>query len=240
VQIGPRIRVGGTLGKAGQAVKAGVGKALSNKYVDVGLSLIPGVGPGLAAAANAAGHVLDTSGGGIHSLSDIGRIGLDAGSTYGLSRLAGTARGGLGSLLNGGASAPPPPIPTDAPWLGGAAAEDAGALPGGPTSLIDKGLNVGKGILGFAEEHPNAVGSALQGIGGIASSGTENRLRNAQAEELQAQTANLKQQGAQTSYDLMRRKLQDQRLAPIWGALNNAPMHGGYADIARNPYSTGG
>lgn len=82
MQIGPRIRVGGTLGKIGQEAKIGAGKVLSNKYVDAGLALIPGVGPGISAAANAAGHVLDTSNGGIHTLGDVGHMALDAGEAY--------------------------------------------------------------------------------------------------------------------------------------------------------------
>lgn len=91
-QIGPRIRVGGSIGKAGQKLKEGAGKVLSNKYVDMGLSLIPGVGPGLAAAANATGHVLDTSNGGIHSAGDLGRIALDAGTVYAGSKALGSAK----------------------------------------------------------------------------------------------------------------------------------------------------
>lgn len=107
-QIGPRIRVGGSVGKLGQKAKLGVGKVLSNKYVDMGLSLIPGVGPGIAAAANAAGHVLDTSKGGIHSAGDVFNVAKDAALTYGGSKLLGGLKtGGLKSgvnLLKGGGS----------------------------------------------------------------------------------------------------------------------------------------
>ena len=100
-QIGPRIRIGGSVGKLGQKAKIGVGKALSNKYVGIGLSLVPGVGPGLAAAANAAGNIMDTSDGGIHSVGDVGKLALDAGSVYAGGKLAGGLKSGLGALRSG-------------------------------------------------------------------------------------------------------------------------------------------
>lgn len=94
-QIGPKIRIGGSVGHLAQEAKIGTGKVLSNKLVDMGLSLIPGVGPGIATAANAAGHVLDTSGGGIHTLHDLGGVAKDAALTYAGSKALGAAKGAI-------------------------------------------------------------------------------------------------------------------------------------------------
>lgn len=147
-QIGPRIRIGGSVGKAGQAIKEGAGKVLSNKYVDMAASLIPGVGPGIAAAANAAGHVLDTSGGGIHSVGDVANIAKDAGTTYLGSKVLAKAKGAIGrdgllssakKLITGGGS--------DGKGSAGVVGDIAGKLTSGPSGdrggVLDKLLLAG-------------------------------------------------------------------------------------------------
>lgn len=101
-QIGPRIRVGGTLGKIGQNVKVAAGKALSNPIVDAGLTFIPGVGPGIAAAAGAAGRALDTSNGGLHGVGGLGSLAAGAAEGYGAGKLATGLTSGIGSIINGG------------------------------------------------------------------------------------------------------------------------------------------
>lgn len=73
-QIGPKIRIGGTLGKLGQDLKIGLGKA--EKAVAPIVSLIPGVGTLAAPILNTSGNILDTSGGGIKNIGQVGKIAL--------------------------------------------------------------------------------------------------------------------------------------------------------------------
>jgi len=98
IQIGPRIRVGGTLGKIGQNLKIGAGKVLKNPIVSGLSTFIPGVGPGIAALSNALGTALDTSGGSVSPLDVL----LGAGKGYAAGKLAEAIPGiwkGAGSIL---------------------------------------------------------------------------------------------------------------------------------------------
>lgn len=147
MQIGPRIRVGGSVGHAGQQIKLGTGKVLSNKYVDMGLSLIPGVGPGIAAAANVAGRVLDTSKGGIHSVGDVANIAKDAGMVYAGGRALGAAKGaiaqhGVKDALKGAVTSG---LSKAKQLTSGGGASDGG----GGSGLLDK-LLLGGGVVASA------------------------------------------------------------------------------------------
>lgn len=105
IQIGPRIRVGGTLGKIGQDIKIGTGKVLSNPIVEGGLGFI---NPALGAAAGGLGRALDTSGGSV-GIGDIvkgagigGLAGMaGAGLKTGISGLLGGKGIDLGAILKG-------------------------------------------------------------------------------------------------------------------------------------------
>ncbi len=66
MRIGPKIRIGGTLGKIGQKLKEGVGKV--EKAAAPFVSLIPGVSQLAAPILNASGNILDTSDGGIKGI----------------------------------------------------------------------------------------------------------------------------------------------------------------------------
>jgi hypothetical protein len=104
-QIGPRIRVGGTLGNIGQQAKIGLGKVASNPFVDGALGFIPGVGPGLSAAANMAGRALDTSNGGLHGMDGVMSL-VKGGATGYAAGMAGNAiRGAAGKALSAGMGA---------------------------------------------------------------------------------------------------------------------------------------
>lgn len=149
-QIGPRIRIGGSVGNAAQKLKEGTGKVLSNKYVGMGLSLVPGVGPGLAAAANMAGHAMDTSDGGINDWGDIGTMAKDAAMVYGGGKALGGVKSLLGSkvpigeklkglVMRGGGS--------DGKGNWGVAGDLAGKL-GGDDGLLDSLVGHGKDIVG--------------------------------------------------------------------------------------------
>jgi hypothetical protein len=99
IQIGPRIRVGGTVGKIGQSIKEGVGKVAK-----VAAPVVSMFNPALGAVVGGAGTVLDTSGGGV-GVGDILKSGV---ANYGIGRVAQAAglsdraRGLLGSLGIGG------------------------------------------------------------------------------------------------------------------------------------------
>ena len=80
-QIGPKIRVGGTLGKLGQGLKEGVGKAAK-----LAAPIASFINPGLGAALSAGGHILDTSDGGIHA-NNVGSLALNTAMTAGGGKL---------------------------------------------------------------------------------------------------------------------------------------------------------
>jgi hypothetical protein len=156
-QIGPRIRIGGSIGKVGQNIKIAAGKALENPIVDGALTLIPGVGPGLAAAAGASGRVLDTSNGGLHGLSGVGSLAAGAAEGYGAGKVAGLAKTALGSLVQQGAG-----------YFGGGSA--AGAASGGASSgdvdPYDDGGN-GEGYNDGSSDPSGAGGSGASGGDGL-------------------------------------------------------------------------
>lgn len=95
LQIGPRIRVGGTVGKIGQNIKIGTGKVLSNPIAQgiIGATL----GPGAAAAAGGLGRALDTTNGG----SGIGDIALSGLKGYGAGKVGQVVKG-VGSGIKAG------------------------------------------------------------------------------------------------------------------------------------------
>lgn len=86
IQIGPRIRIGGTVGKVGQNIKIGVGKVA--KAAAPIAALVPGVGPLAAAGLAAGGTALDTSKGRV----GLGNIVKAGALTGGLSKLGGLAK----------------------------------------------------------------------------------------------------------------------------------------------------
>lgn len=147
-QIGPKIRIGGTIGKIGQNVKIAAGKALSNPIVDGALTLIPGVGPGLAAAAGAAGKVLDTSNGGLHGVQGVMDVAKGAAAGYGAGKLAVGLKSGIGSTISGLMSGKNPD--------------------GSPMSVLDrlKGLVAGGGADG--QGSLGTLGDIAGKIGGVA------------------------------------------------------------------------
>jgi hypothetical protein len=87
VQIGPKIRIGGTLGKIGQDIKEGAGKVAKAAAPVVSL-----FNPAIGAALGAAGTALDTSGGAV-SLGDVLKNG-------GMAAIPGIAGKALGVLQN--------------------------------------------------------------------------------------------------------------------------------------------
>ena len=107
-QIGPRIRVGGTLGKIGQDIKIGAGKIASNPITQGVAGAF--LGPAAAAGIAGLGKVLDTSKGGLHGaggvldLAKAGALGYGAGKVGQVVKGIGgqIAKGGIGSIFSGG------------------------------------------------------------------------------------------------------------------------------------------
>lgn len=121
IQIGPRIRVGGTLGAIGQSVKTGVGKVAS-----AAAPVVSFFNPGIGAALAVGGRALDTTNGG----SSLGDLAMAGAKTYGLGKVAGPlvraipGVGGLGDKLGG--------LAKGLPGVGGIMGSGgSGAAPGG-------------------------------------------------------------------------------------------------------------
>lgn len=131
--------------------------------------------------------------------------------------------------------------PADAPIMGepgwpGASAMSAlgGQRPdGGAMSSLGHAFgSIGK----FAADHPNAIGQGLQGLGGIAGSSSENRLRNAQAAQLQQQTLMADEQRKR---DLARAQAFGPLAQQLMGNLQNIYSSNTYGGggVAGNPYA---
>jgi hypothetical protein len=143
IQIGPRIRVGGTIGHIGQQLKLGVGKLAHNPLVDAALSFVPGIGPLAAAAIAATGRAMDTSDGGV-GLGDIVKSGAEG---FGAAKLGGAVKTGLGMASAAGAA-------------------NGGGLLNTAKSLVTGGGSDGQGSMGvvgdLAGKAPGMVDKAMQ------------------------------------------------------------------------------
>lgn len=198
--------------------------------------LIPGIGPGAAAAIGGLGSAL---GRGIQHGANLGNIAKQGisgasiayGGAQGMGALksafapsssaAGAVAGapttavGNGTMVSNGNGA----------WLpaGGAGASDSAASAG--SSLMSK-LGSGAQAVGkFTKDYPNAIAAGLQGLGAIGTMGTENAMRRAQTNSINQQTA-MSQQEA----ELLKRR--QAALQPLMQALM-----GQQYQSARNPYS---
>ncbi len=219
MQIGPRFRVGGSLGRLGDKLKHGVQKAASNPFVQGGLGLLTG-GATLPLLAGAAGGFLKEKAG-------LGDVVKGAATGYGAGKLGQGARAlGTSVLGHGAADAATtaatstatggPIVPSLAEPLVNGAGDFAPPSTGGFLSrTADRIGGVGGKALKFAEAHPNAAGAGLTALGNIAGNDSENRLRNAQA-------ATLERQLGETEYDFQRRKEREAQYAAIWAPLGTA------------------
>lgn len=105
--------------------------------------------------------------------------------------------------------------------IGGKVAEAPGVL--------GRAANVARDVGSFAKNNSTAVGMGLQGIGNLASAGSENRLNDAQADALEQRTN-------ETAYDFEQRKRREEALKGLWSPLGSA-IGSSYAGIAANPYA---
>lgn len=182
-------------------------------------------------------NVLDIAKGAVGNVA-IG-TGLHAG--VGALRNAASGAGSASTSAAGGAvpSATGVPLSPIQAGAGGvpasvtAARDVVDALPseGSPFSAFSSAAKgAGKKALSFVGQHPQASAMALQAAGNLSTSGSENRLRNAEADVLE-------QKSGETRYDFEKRKAREAALAPIWSALGTS-VAGGYNDVAANPYRT--
>lgn len=176
IQIGPRIRVGGSIGKAAQKLKENVGKVA--KTVAPLATIIPGVGPLAAAGIGALGTALDTSKGSV----GLGNIALSGAKGYVGAKALDGITGKLGSAVKVGSIA-------DLLKGGGKDGQgNLGAIGDLAGGLLTGGGTDGKGtagylgdLLGKATASGGGVGGSslldtLLGAGGIAAA-TEDSMR---------------------------------------------------------------
>lgn len=220
-----------------------VGKAASDAAPVVGL--IPGVGTLYGATIGGLGSVMA----GNNARTSFGKA-----VTGGLSGFAnkhllgGQGFKGIPGALHLGGSAPsslagataagtPDALATTAAGAvdaGNAAATTANTV--GSHGFLGSLGDAARGVGGFIKDNPTAVAAGLQGAGQLATSGSENRLRDAEARQRDAEALNLEQKADETDYDFGQRKRREELMRPIWSALssgvtNNVPQ------VAANPYA---
>lgn len=164
MQLGPRIRLGGSVGHAlGQ-----VQKVLPSAGASLG-------GPGGYLVGSLVGSKASGKGWTGNLKSDAIKGAVIAGLGAGAGALAGA---GGGAAAAGGAA--------DAAGT----AAGGGALGASATPLVTHGAlyNAGAGALNWASDHPNAVSGALNAFGNHGTTQSENRYRNDQSDALEAQT----------------------------------------------------
>ena len=168
-QIGPKIRIGGTLGHIGQQAKLGLGKV--EKAIAPAVAMIPGIGPLVAAGLNVNGNMLDTSNGGIHTIGDVGKI---AGSTA--LDLLPAGLGKVGSLAQS--------IP-GVQGIGNALGSIPGASQIGGALKSAAGSGIGQALSGLAGD----AGSFLTGNGGMNALGVAQGINAARLQQKSNQYA---------------------------------------------------
>lgn len=177
--------------------------------------LIPGIGPGMAAGIGGLGSAL---GRGIQHGSNLGDIlkqgasgaAIAGGGAQGMQALRGAfAPSSVAQVSSQGSGFG---LPTTTVGQGANGAYNAAQAVGGQGG---NGFSLGHALSGvghFAQQNPTAVGQGLQGIAGISQAGSENRLRNAQANAME-------QQAGESAYDFQTRKSRDAALEPLRRAL---------------------
>lgn len=203
-----------------------LGNLTKNVATGAGAVLGGPVGLAIAGGGSALGSALSPG----SNIGDVLKSGVRGAGT------AAALHAGAGMLKNavtpGGA--PPAPVGPPRDVLGTPA--DFSSSVRAPTPAPSGILNrVGRGagnVLEFAKDNPTATGMALQGVGALAGSDSENRLRNAQAARLERETG-------ESEYDFQRRKEREAQYADLWSPLGTAIGSGLTSGVARNPYAVG-
>ncbi len=198
--------------------------------------LIPGIGPAAAAGLGAAGSAL---GRGIQHGSNLGDIvkqgaqggAMAYGGAQGMNALkAAFAPSSSAAATLPGVASPTPSASgmTSMQGPGSAALNLMQGAPQPPSMLSQIGGALGgaaRGAGSFIKANPTAVGAGLQGLGQMGTMGSENRLRNAQADQVQGQSQ-------MTQAELQIMKQRQAALAPLLQALMGQQQRG----AAPNPY----
>lgn len=163
-QIGPKIRIGGTLGHIGQDIKIGVGKL--NKAIAKPLSVL---NPAFGAIAATSGKMLDTSDGG-SSLGDLVKAGA---TNYAGGKLA-QAIPGVGKLAGKVPGVGGSGLPENIVFDGAGNVVSGGSGGGLGQSLLGGLKSVGK----FALDNPDLIGGAIAGVSGFKTGQQSDDLRN--------------------------------------------------------------
>lgn len=165
MQIGPRIRVGGTAGKIGQKLKIGAGKVAQPLGKVVSL-----VNPGLGTAISTVGDALDTTDGKFNIGRAAGNAALQYGAGRVLDKIPGVSKVGhaIGDKLGGMV---PDAIKSQVQSIG-----DKLNIHGAG-DLIDRAKGAGSDLLGqipgYVKAHPDAI------LGGLATLDLANQRRGA-------------------------------------------------------------
>lgn len=126
--------------------------------------------------------------------------------------IAGAGNGGMHALQ--AAFSPSSAVSTAGEWGSPASGLNAGRA-GQAVAQLGEPSRLGSALSGvghFAHDYPGAISGGLQGIAQIPQMGSENRLRNAQANQME-------QQAGESAYDFQTRKARDAALEPLRRAL---------------------
>lgn len=165
MQIGPRIRVRGTLGKIGQQAKIGLGQIASNPIVTGATGAF--FGPGAAALLGGVGHALDTS----HGSVGLGDIAKGSAIGYGTGQLGSALKTGASALLKGGATQAVNSLNNPRLDANGMPVDEGPA--GGGGGFLDK---LKGALTGALTGGGGGLGGALGSIGGFLSNNKDNLL----------------------------------------------------------------
>lgn len=211
---------GGTLlgGPAGYAL-AGAGSAL-------GQGLLPG------------SNLRDIAGAGVKGAGTAGALRVGGGL---LKNAASSAQNPLAVGTPGAASSASsipstlqPPGTLTSALQGAPGAAPAGGLTTAlqtsavPQSGFRSALNT---VGNFAKDNTTALSMGLNAASNALTSGSENRMNEAQADLLE-------QRADETAYDFEQRKRREAALAPLWSNLGSA-LGSNYDQVAKNPYAVG-
>lgn len=166
MQIGPRIRVGGSLGHAAQNAKVGLGKVASNHWVQAGLGALT-MNPLLVAGLATAGRAADTSDGS-RGFGDLAMAGVKGGlSGWAGAQVGGMARGA--QAIHAGTGAGYGQI---AKTMGSKVLSLPGmAMHGAARRVMGDGGDDGGGMADSLADHGRGILDKLGGAGGLLDKG---------------------------------------------------------------------
>jgi hypothetical protein len=226
------------LSKAVHGITHAVGHAADQVAKPLGVKktsflnfIMPGAG-GLASGIDKQRHGGTFWQGVRNDLGDTAKLGAMAYGAHALGGLGGSASAPAGGAGEAAGSSALDALPSTIPNV--STVGELGAAQGiAPISAEVSALNPGSVVSAaraggsFLKNNALPVAMGLQAAGGLLNSGSENRLRNAEADKLE-------QQAGESRYDFEQRKRREAQLAPIWSALGTSV--GRQPNVAPNPY----